>query len=304
MQYGCRCVSYSFMFIFTAFLLTSHVRLKNQKFVALKPNHERLGNQLYQLASGFGIARKLGRTLYYPLAEGAAENLRCYLSLIQATFPRTGTIYRIIPKHLVEQTSVPFAVDENGKRTCCRYDDPSRFIGHPAKFLLLEMSFAQNSKYFEDYLFELRWLFNFSSQSENEGNLRLRQLNIDNSTEFMCVHIRRTDFLSYGVESNLNSTLTATKNIAMKKGLSNFLIFGDDQEFMRSLAAKLVDDTMFGHSKTVRASAFSEMTDLYISYSVCSAFLMIYYYKDRRPTDDYKLLKDEFALKSWHRYDG
>ncbi|ETN70113.1 hypothetical protein NECAME_01061 [Necator americanus] len=193
------------MFIFTAFLLTSHVRLKNQKFVALKPNHERLGNQLYQLASGFGIARKLGRTLYYPLAEGAAENLRCYLSLIQATFPRTGTIYRIIPKHLVEQTSVPFAVDENGKRTCCRYDDPS----------------------------------------------------------------------SYGVESNLNSTLTATKNIAMKKGLSNFLIFGDDQEFMRSLAAKLVDDTMFGHSKVTSYRFAPTTNDRNAVDSDCSRFCVL-----------------------------
>ncbi|KIH59575.1 hypothetical protein ANCDUO_10187 [Ancylostoma duodenale] len=108
-----------------------------------------------------------------------------------------------------------------------------------------------------------------------------------NATDFMCVHIRRTDFLDFGIGSDLNSTLLATKDIASRKRI-----------------------------QTVRISEFSEIADLYISYRLCSAFLMsaasstfgwwlaffsqdqdsVYYYKDKRPTDDYKLLKDEFQL--------
>ncbi|EYC28009.1 hypothetical protein Y032_0008g286 [Ancylostoma ceylanicum] len=106
-------------------------------------------------------------------------------------------------------------------------------------------------------------------------------------------------------------------------GLSKFLIFGDDKDFMKSLATQLVRSPS-DQTQTVRISEFSEIADLYISYRLCSAFLMsaasstfgwwlaffsqdqnsVFYYKDKRPTDDYKLLKDEFQLKSWHRYDG
>ncbi|KAL6729256.1 hypothetical protein Aduo_000329 [Ancylostoma duodenale] len=325
------------LFIFTAFItlllctivnyvtISSHyLPVEEQKFVALKPNHERLGNQLFQLASGFGIAKKLGRALYYPLNE--AKTLRCYLKLLSTTFPRISSIYRILPKNSIKQTEVEFAFDEHGRRTCCRYDDPSRLIGHPAKYLLLQMSFAQNARYFEEYLPELRSLFRFSLKSHEQGNHNLRRLNVGNATDFMCAHIRRTDFLDFGIGSDLNSTLLATKDIASRKGLSKFLIFGDDKDFMRSLATQLVSSPSDRTKRiqTVRISEFSEIADLYISYRLCSAFLMsaasstfgwwlaffsqdqdsVYYYKDKRPTDDYKLLKDEFQLKSWHRYDG
>ncbi|EYC28006.1 hypothetical protein Y032_0008g284 [Ancylostoma ceylanicum] len=189
--------------------------IQEQKFVALKPNHERLGNQLFQLASGFGIAKKLGRTLYYPLNE--AKTLRCYLKLLTATFPRVSSIYRILPKKSIKQAEVEFAFDEHGHRTCCRYDDPSRLIGHPAKYLLLQMSFAQNARYFEEYLPEVRALFNFSSESREQGNRNLRRLNVGDATDFMCVHIRRTDFLDFGIGSDLNGTLKATRDIAARK---------------------------------------------------------------------------------------
>ncbi|EPB79297.1 hypothetical protein ANCCEY_01590 [Ancylostoma ceylanicum] len=161
--------------------------IQEQKFVALKPNHERLGNQ----------------------------------------------------KKSIKQAEVEFAFDEHGHRTCCRYDDPSRLIGHPAKYLLLQMSFAQNARYFEEYLPEVRALFNFSSESREQGNRNLRRLNVGDATDFMCVHIRRTDFLDFGIGSDLNGTLKATRDIAARKGLSKFLIFGDDKDFMKSLATQL-----------------------------------------------------------------
>ncbi|CAJ0592512.1 unnamed protein product [Cylicocyclus nassatus] len=232
---------------------------------------EKVCRRLYALASGYAIARRLGRTFYYPAL--GRDKFLCYLELVSHVFPRTTSVYKVIPIDNIELTIVPFAVDEHGKRTCCRYDDPARFMDHPAKFLLLNHSFAQNANYMESYIDEIRQLFLFSEEIHTQMKRTLRQLNLGSASDFMCVHIRRSDYLSYGLKSDLPSTLHATKDIAAKKNLTNYLVFGDDKKFMAELAYLLLSSSN-SSQKIVRSSTFSEITDFYVAHRFCKAFYM------------------------------
>ncbi|KHJ96776.1 hypothetical protein OESDEN_03261 [Oesophagostomum dentatum] len=170
---------------------------RSDKFVAIGPNYSRLGNQLYHLASGYCIAKKINRIFYYPLKKGKRGLLlQHYLNLILKAFPKTGDVYKTFWK------------------------------------------------------------------------------------------------------------------------LRNFLIFGDEQDFMRTLASHIINRSTITEKRTAYVSTFPEMSDFYISSRLCRSFLLsaasstmgwwlaffardqdaIYYYKDGRGANDFKISHDEFQL--------
>ncbi|PIO62054.1 hypothetical protein TELCIR_16404, partial [Teladorsagia circumcincta] len=120
---------------------------------------------------------------------------------------------------------VPFAQNE-GKISCCEYEDPSRLKERKEQFIVLEFRYAQNVKYFEEMLPEIRQLLEFSENVQHEGD----------------------------------------------EGLSDYLIFGDDVDFMRRMVESL------GKTKReqVRAlfSTNSEGIDLYVASRACGAMLI------------------------------
>ncbi|EYC28019.1 hypothetical protein Y032_0008g292 [Ancylostoma ceylanicum] len=292
-------------------------------YVALQDNRGRLGNQLFLMASGYGIARILKRKLYY-LLPGRFNTTRNYLNLLAQTFPKTAQIYEILQNESVSQTAVELATDKDLFKACCRFYNPCGLIQHPAKFLFLEMNFAQNRRYFEEYLPELRDIFRFSNATKEQGENDLRYLNMSNASGTMCIHVRRTDFHRFGLQTEWNGTVDAARNIAVKKGLGNYLIFGDDKEFMSALARHLAQDTSAGTQKRAFISSFSETTDFYLSSRLCSALLLsaasstfgwwlgffarnqngVYYYRSGRHMEDFRFQKSDFFLKSWHSYYG
>ncbi|EPB79298.1 hypothetical protein ANCCEY_01591 [Ancylostoma ceylanicum] len=126
-----------------------------------------------------------------------------------------------------------------------------------------------------------------------------------NASATMCIHVRRTDFHRFGLETEWNGT-----------GLGNYLIFGDDKAFMSSLATELERDTFTGAQPKAFISMFSEVTDFYLSSQLCSALLLsaasstfgwwlgffarnqnaVYYYKSGRPVENFRFLRNEFFL--------
>ncbi|CAJ0603137.1 unnamed protein product [Cylicocyclus nassatus] len=303
------------------FLKTHNSCHREERFIALTVNQQRLGNQLFHLAAGYGIARKAQRTFYYPMIE-SRRKVRYYLKNIAETFPKTVQMYKIFQAADIKQMVIKFASDEDWFfKGCCLYEDPTRFVDHPAKFILLSQRFAQNARYLEDYLPELRELFRFSDIAKERGEADMRKLQIGNVSDFLCIHIRTTDFLDYGVASDMNGTVSAAEFVAKAQMLRQFLLLGDDKDFMRNLARTIV---LNDEKRTVRISTFSEMSEFYISSQLCKSFLLsaptstmgwwlafftkdqqaVYYYKDRRKARDYKMLSDEFFLKSWHRVNG
>ncbi|KAK6754726.1 hypothetical protein RB195_013608 [Necator americanus] len=68
-------------------------------------------------------------------------------------------------------------------------------------------------------------------------------VNVLNKTHsnLMCIHITRTDFVHEKVATDVITAINAAIKIARRKNLSQFMIFGDDQKFMKNLSKAIID---------------------------------------------------------------
>ncbi|RCN24906.1 hypothetical protein ANCCAN_29388 [Ancylostoma caninum] len=94
----------------------------------------------------------------------------------------------------------------------------------------------------------------------------------------MCIHIRKTDFEERNISTDMVSTVEAANTIALQKqcvykGLSQFMVFGDDHAFMESMAQAIIKNGNWDRD-VVFVSKFKEYLDLYISSKLCKAFLI------------------------------
>ncbi|EYC14631.1 hypothetical protein Y032_0040g315 [Ancylostoma ceylanicum] len=309
-----------------------------KKFVTFQYGESRIGNQLFRLASGYGVARKLGRRFYF---EVHRKKMFDMLDRITDAFPATAEniVIRIDPKLnaknltfrnsrlLVEYISndtaavvLPFA-DNKGKATCWKYEDPSRYSGHPAKYLLLNTYCAQNARFFEDYLPEIREMLRFSETLTKKTQEKLRSGKIC-FAKTTCLHTRQTDFLAHKRTTNLNETIDAALRISQRHGSEHYMIFGDDQKFMNGLARRLeIADGLT--KKTVYVSSYNEFEDMHVSSQLCTSFLItnamstfgwwlaffapnqdaIYYMNDQRPQKAMNGIRpNELFLSTWKRF--
>ncbi|WKX98745.1 hypothetical protein Q1695_013991 [Nippostrongylus brasiliensis] len=302
------------------------------RFVALASCKTRLGNQMYRLLSGYGMARRLNRKLFFLINPSHLHVLR-YYSKMDLAFPKLANDNILkrssslsgLPRvkgseHLpfdvisaeVEYTVVPNAQSDEGRQLCYHYDDPLTYADHPAKFLVLNQIYAQNVRYFQDYLPEIRSLLEFSPLLRRRGERILKQLG-SYITNSMCIHIRQGDYAT-AMESSLNSTSTisAIRLLASRHNLSRYFLFGDDQSYMKGLASEL---TNIDEGKAAAYSVYDELEDFYLASRLCNTFLIaravstfgwwlaffvqnqnaVYYMYD---SDD-KLQIPEFFLPTW-----
>ncbi|EYC14625.1 hypothetical protein Y032_0040g311 [Ancylostoma ceylanicum] len=200
---------------------------------------------------------------------------------------------------------LPFA-NNNGKPSCWKYEDPSRYsyLNHSAKYLLLNTYCVQNTRFFKDYLPEIRQMFRFSDIFCYRTQRKLKSQN-RRYVKTTCLHTRQGDFLANGRTISLNETVDAAHRIFQRHGSQRYLIFGDDPKFMRKLANKL-DMADESRKKTSYISTYNEFEDMYVSSQICSSFLItnamstfgwwlaffapnqdaIYYMNDQRPQSE------------------
>ncbi|KAJ1370858.1 hypothetical protein KIN20_032677 [Parelaphostrongylus tenuis] len=193
---------------------------------------------LFHLCSGHAIARKLARRHYIRSLNADGFYIGEHLEKIEAIFPRLADTFTVLETW--NECHVPFA-QKNGVMTCCEYEDPARLRGRTEQFIVLEFHYAQNVRYFEDMLSEIRQILEFSADIQHVGNDVLRQMNIVNDS-FMCAHIRRSDFLELNVASDFNSSVLNIYEIATQQ--------------------------------KVKYSMNSEGVDLYLASKVCGAMLI------------------------------
>ncbi|KAL6737445.1 hypothetical protein Aduo_011088 [Ancylostoma duodenale] len=285
----------------------------NEKYVGFHLSRGRLGNQLFHLVTGYGIARTLGRKHYFP-NEGHKSHVLNYLQQITNVFPRLKDTYVFAPVS-VNQTVVRFA------NSCCVYENPLRLWNNNARYLLLDFYFGQNPRYFVNYMSEIRKLLQFSNNYRREGNYMVDLLRM-NYSNLMCIHIRRTDFVGINVATDMKSTVDAANNIARQRGLSKFLIFGDDKNFMHKMSLSIIKKGNWSEDAVI-VSKFNEYMDLYVSSQLCRSFLIsaatstfgwwlaffaygqdaVYYMPDERIQVD-KVPDGELFLKTWQLYKG
>ncbi|KHJ97543.1 hypothetical protein OESDEN_02478 [Oesophagostomum dentatum] len=81
--------------------LYTHYKSDNRKYVGLYLNRGRIGNQIYQLMTGYGIARKLKRTHYLSIHDNSIALVAGYLRDLRKVFPRLHNTFVISPVSLV-----------------------------------------------------------------------------------------------------------------------------------------------------------------------------------------------------------
>ncbi|KAK6733679.1 hypothetical protein RB195_017436 [Necator americanus] len=278
-------------------------------FVAIESNGGRIGNQLFHLCSGHAIARKISRRHYIRTLNIGAFHIAKHIEKIEKIFPRLADTFVVM--EVGNEYRVPFA-QKNGEMSCCEYEDPSRLRDKTQQFLVLEMRYAQNVRYFEDILPEIRYLLDFADDVKQQGNEVLQRWNMKNRV--MCVHIRRSDFVRLNLATNLNESVRKARNIARRQKLSQFLIFGDDVDFMRRMAERMLPDKVF-------FSTFTEGIDFFLASKICGGMLMttpmstfgwwlsffapnqdaIFFNNDSTTMDD-KYISQDLFLPSWKPY--
>ncbi|KAL6729261.1 hypothetical protein Aduo_000334 [Ancylostoma duodenale] len=285
----------------------------------MQHNHGRLGNQIFYFCTGYVIAKRLGRTLYVPYNQAEERDFNVMRRMLWTTeiFPRLRPLYTIFEQSSISQTVVPFAYNQTNQPACCLYEDPTKFAHHRAKFLLLDIKFAQNIRFIEDYLAEIAELLTFAEDVRNQGKSAVRRLSFGYANA-MCVHIRMKDFVTLNVSTDAGSTIRITRQIARRKGLEKFLVFGDDPLFMKSIADNLELDEEGKRRYIADISTFSEGVDLFVASQVCGAFFIsaatstfgwwlafftnnqraIYYMDDKRSMWD-KTPGEHLFLRSW-----
>lgn len=284
---------------------------KEAKYVAFHLNWGRMCNQLFHLITGYGIARTLNRVHYLPYDNKVLPHVQGYLEKFKEIFPRLQQTY-VIAKNGTNQTEVSFA------GSCCRYDDPRRLLNNTAKYIRLGFTFGQNSRYFEDYLDDVRKLLQFSSRVSREGDYIIDSWHLARNNT-MCLHTRVTDFVVRNISTDIKQTVTATNSIAKRLGLKRFLIFGDDGKFMANLSLSIIEAGKWKKDVVV-ISRFKEDIDFYLSSQVCRSFLItavtstfgwwlaffsidqnaVFYVTDNRKHAD-KIPSKELFLKTWRQ---
>jgi len=178
-----------------------------------------LGNQMFQYAAGTALAAKTGDTLCMDLSwfrsPGSKDPLRVYelgLFGIKPTeaSPIRALCTRIFGRHLIEQfkeTEVELPLTNGAGLTGSIYLD----------------GFWQSESHFEAIAGEIRAEFQLDAQAS------------DTSTDknSVCVHIRRTDYVTRGDFIGVEYYRKATeKMIALAPGCT-FFVFSDDIAWCR-----------------------------------------------------------------------
>ncbi|WKX91463.1 hypothetical protein Q1695_009921 [Nippostrongylus brasiliensis] len=271
---GCRhhlsIIIFLFVVIIVQFYNSLFTVTEQGLFVAIESNGGQIGNQLFHLCSGHGIARKLGRRQYIRTLNSEGFYIGEHLKKIETIFPRLVNAYSVLK--VWNEHRVPFA-QRNGHISCCEYEDPVRLMNRTEQFLVLDFHYAQNVRYFEYMISEIRQLLEFSPSVAEEGKEVLQRLAMSNG-EAMCAHIRRTDFVDLNVASDFHSSVDDIVSIASQQNLSKFLIFGDDADFMRRMTDN-IDSRLNTIGKT-RAlfSRHWEGIDFYLASQACGAILI------------------------------
>jgi len=218
-----------------------------------------LGNQIWRIASLYGIGRQLGREPYFEIQPQNAKELT-------NVFPNMMEVLHI--KTSPRSTKlVPFAKD------CCKYENPIKLSEYSEKFLKVQGNYLQSYKYFDLYKDEIIKLFECG-----EGVIS----RVDSSNFAMderhkiCIHTRVGDFVSDKLLESRKEFVEPAVKYVFSKLLERLNpedivlgIFGDDKNFMKSLSFSHIPfGKVYGPSERIR------MDDFCLASRHCDTFIM------------------------------
>ncbi|EFO83155.1 hypothetical protein CRE_12929 [Caenorhabditis remanei] len=237
--------------------------------------YSRLGNHIFELSALLGVSRLLKRTpLFYMNSKWSPKMLKATKDAIPGIF-----------KHIVvvNDTVPPKARSTFFNERCCVYEDPRILLSIDDQYLhLTGIYFQVITKQFNQCFKTNIQSYKYFQGMRKELTSYLKEANISNlpesdkNTFVTCLHIRRGDFLKYGLAaSDAVSTKTALEFIEKreeksKKSRKVTIIFGDDLNFMKSVYNDSVtSNEQQGQSATHFISQNSPSDDLVYSKNNC-----------------------------------
>ncbi|UMM33482.1 hypothetical protein L5515_006946 [Caenorhabditis briggsae] len=187
----------------------------------------RLGNHLFEMASLYGISKKLERIpTFFIDTQWHDTMLQETDFLIPGLIDHFLIVNDTFPKHLPHTIFHP---------QCCIFEDPNRLKNITDEYMHLTGAFYQSWKYFSRLRNELMGYL--KEPSNNFTSLPKS----DESTFITCVHIRRTDFVGSGFHvPEKDFIINAMKFVEEKeKKLISMnyttVFFTDDADYVKTL---------------------------------------------------------------------
>lgn len=187
----------------------------------------RLGNQMFQFASTYGIANKLGYTVAFPLENVTVPSVEDFKDGV------TRKVYFDLPKtfNIPERLLIPLDQIE----TVNEVQEPY-FHFCPDIFSIPDScninGYYQTEKYFKHCEKDIREMFSFKDDTIKESKAKLPKVD----SELVSIHLRVGDYI--GLQDHHPVCSPEYYNRATKYFLEEdyyFLIFSDDIEYAKNI---------------------------------------------------------------------
>ncbi|KAL3093257.1 hypothetical protein niasHS_005152 [Heterodera schachtii] len=247
-----------------------------------------LGNQMYRLASMYGIGRAACRRPIF--VKGVQECVhgerkkelwrhhdRETPDEIERIFPLYSTQLKYVDLNAIKPSDIHYI--EGFSNHCCKYDDPGRLKLHQIneKYVQLKkVDYLQNYKFFDGRRKDMRKIFQFSPNvCKNVLSAKCKLFESDRSSHKLCVHNRLSDFIQSGWASDFMFTLRSIEYIINelkpKYGGISVLLLGAEKDFLHKIQQNL-NKTLYTKMYIPESSSRGE--DLAFATIACNSMLI------------------------------
>ncbi|KAF8374994.1 hypothetical protein PRIPAC_81423 [Pristionchus pacificus] len=231
-----------------------------------------IGNNVFELISSIGIAKASGRTLL--LESDLFEK-------ISIRHPELVNLLDGI--HIEESGSIPSAFNIDRRSSdCCRYnaDIIDSIANSKVSVMSADLNYLQSYVYFLDLpRSDILSRLELGSREESLVEREISKMKaLSGYEQILCVHSRRSDFLTTGVQlpSSSQFLLNATNALYQQQNSNSSLILliGDDIKWQNTQADSLREDGKPVFVLPRLKSASSAVVDWHISRKYCDTVLL------------------------------
>ncbi|KAL3079143.1 hypothetical protein niasHT_036196 [Heterodera trifolii] len=223
-----------------------------------------ISNQMWRFVSLYGIGKPYGRKPIYTEKQNCRE--------APGDHPNEGAC----EKNPTEVQNDYFFIKEFSP-DCCSYVDPEKFGISKIKetYLEIESNYLQSYKFFENRRTEIRQIFQIGHELCKTVDQFKKELFGDDQSHKFCVHIRRGDFISLGLETKKDF---AEKGIefgfhSLKKTFNNtsisVVLMGKEKDFLKDLT---INQKLF--SKVYLPKSMPRANDFAFASTACDSLLI------------------------------
>uniref|UniRef100_A0A7E4ZUT6 TPR_REGION domain-containing protein n=1 Tax=Panagrellus redivivus TaxID=6233 RepID=A0A7E4ZUT6_PANRE len=228
-----------------------------------------LGNQMYRLASLYGIGKVVNRK---PSLNASYVVNQVLAAELQTLFPR---LFDTVAFEKAKNGTKAFTIFG---RDCCSYADPRIMHDSNATWLLMGGSYYQSYKYFHEYRDEVRDMFQFGPEVMGTVDAYASKLFGNDKSHKFCIHIRRDDFIDHkNLESRTDFVVPAAfrayefLRINFEYNNVSAVFIGAKPDFMEALN---ITQNFSYFDNVYNASLSSRGEDLAFGATYCDSFLI------------------------------